>query len=145
MRALERDGRSSYEELARLTGFSIRTTQRRVEKLRRDGTTFIRAVFEPALLGLPIEVLLWVQIPFAELDDVQADILSSPAVRYAAVLAGDYQLVINAVFASRSALYAYLKEPGWVSRARSIEPAMVIEALKRSGTLALSFGEDFQD
>ncbi|WP_457971652.1 Lrp/AsnC family transcriptional regulator [Arthrobacter sp. D1-17] len=145
MRALERDGRSSYEDLARITGLSVQTAQRRVEKMRREGTLFIRAVFEPALLGLPVEVMLWVKVPFPELDRVEAEILPSPAVRYAAVLAGDFQLVVNAVFPSRAALYAYLKSSDWAVRAQSIEPALVVDALKRSGTLALSFGEELQD
>ena len=145
LRVLERDGRCSYEELARLTGLSVQTTQRRVEKMRRDGTLFIRAVFEPALLGLPVEVLLWVKVPFPELDLVETEILSSSAVRYCAVLAGDFQLVVNAVFPSRAALYAYLKSSDWAVQAHSIEPALVVDALKRSGTLALSFGEELQE
>jgi DNA-binding Lrp family transcriptional regulator len=142
LRALERDGRASYEELARITGLSVQTAQRRVERMRREGTLFIRAVFEPALLGLPVEVLLWVKVPFPELDRVEAEMLPSSSVRYAAVLAGDFQLVVDAVFPSRAALSSYLKESAWATRAQAIEPAVVVDALKRSGTMALSFGED---
>jgi hypothetical protein len=81
-------------------------------------------------------------VPFPELDRVEAEMLPSPSVRYAAVLAGDFQLVVDAVFPSRAALSSYLKESAWATRAQAIEPAVVVDALKRSGTMALSFGED---
>jgi DNA-binding Lrp family transcriptional regulator len=120
----------------------VQTTQRRVEKLRREGSLYIRAVFEPSLLGLPVEVLLWVKVPFPDLDQVGAELSRDPSVRYAAVLAGDFQLLIDAVFPSRAGMYNYLKSSAWVKYTQSIEPAVVIDALKRSGTLALSFGQD---
>ncbi|AXJ10867.1 Lrp/AsnC family transcriptional regulator [Arthrobacter sp. PM3] len=142
LRTLERDGRVSFEELSRVTGLSVQTAQRRVEKLRSEGSLYIRAVFEPALLGLPVEVLLWVKVPFPDLDHVGAELTHDPSVRYAAVLAGDFQLLIDAVFPSRAALYDYLKSAPWVKYTQSIEPAVVIDALKRSGTLALSFGQE---
>lgn len=142
LRVLERDGRASFEELSRATGLSVQTAQRRVEKMRRDGSLYIRAVFEPSLLGLPVEALLWVKVPFPDLDRVGIDLVSSRSVRYAAVLAGDYQLLVDAVFSSRAELYTYLKTSEWVKLTQSIEPVLVIDALKRSGTLALSFGEE---
>ena len=145
LRTLERDGRASFEEIARITGISVQTAQRRVERMRREGSMFVRAVFEPALLGLPVEVLLWIKMPFPDLDRVGEQILSSAAVRYAVVLAGDFQLVVNAAFPSRASLYDYLKTADWAIKAQSIEPGLVIDVLKRSGTLALSFGEDGQD
>jgi DNA-binding Lrp family transcriptional regulator len=139
--ALMQDGRASFEDLGRASGLSVQTVQRRVERMRRDGALYLRAVFEPALIGLPVEALLWVRVPFSQLDGVASMVLESSAVRYAAALAGDFQLVVDAVFESRSALYDYLRHSDWITQTQSIEPALVLEALKRSGTLAAHFGD----
>jgi len=68
--------------------------------------------------------------PFPELDRVDAEMLPSSSVRYAAVLAGDFQLVVDVVFPSRAALSTYLKGSEWATRAQAIEPAVVVDAPK---------------
>ncbi|GEB63822.1 hypothetical protein SAT01_12700 [Sinomonas atrocyanea] len=141
VQALMQDGRASYENLGRASGLSVQTVQRRIERMRQDGTLYLRAVFEPALVGLPVEALLWVRVPFPHLESVASLVLESSAVRYAAALAGDFQLVVDTVFESRSALYDYLRNSDWIARTQSLEPALVLEALKRSGTLAAHFGD----
>lgn len=47
-------------------------------------------------------------------------------------------MVVDAVFSSRGDLYAYLKTSEWVHRVQSLEPVLVVEALKRSGTVVWS-------
>lgn len=142
VRALSRDGRASLDELVKESGLSVQTVRKRVDAMRRDGTLYIRAVFEPVLLGLELEVMLWVKIAYPELDRVGAIISASRSVRYAAVLAGDYQLVVNAVFPDRVAFYHYLRTAEWVGLAHSIEPTVVVSSLKRSGVLATDYHLD---
>lgn len=141
VQALMRDGRTSYEDLGRASGLSVQTVQRRIERMRQEGGLYIRAVFEPALIGLPVEALLWVRVPFAQLDEVTSLLMESSAVRYAAALAGDFQLVVDTVFENRAALYDYLRNSAWIAQTQSIEPALVLESLKRSGTLAAHLGD----
>jgi DNA-binding Lrp family transcriptional regulator len=131
--ALIRDGRTSFEDLARIAGVSIQTARRRVEQMRRDGVFFLRAIFEPEVLGLTTQALLWVQADYPQLDDVGTELVRSPAVRYAAALAGDCQLVVDLVVPDREALYSYLRTEPWTRKVRSIEPSLVVEVLKRSG------------
>ena len=59
--ALRKDGRCSFEELGRLAGVSEQTAARRVKQLREDGTVAVRAVVDPAELGLPVGVILWLR------------------------------------------------------------------------------------
>jgi DNA-binding Lrp family transcriptional regulator len=133
--ALTRDGRMSFEDLARVAGVSIQTARRRVEQMRRDGVFFLRAIFEPELLGLTTQALLWIQADYPQLDEIGAELVRSPAVRYAAALAGDCQLVVDLVVRDRAALYTYLRTEPWTQRVRSIEPSFVVEVLKRSGLI----------
>jgi DNA-binding Lrp family transcriptional regulator len=142
VKELTLDGRASFEDLSRATGLSIQTVSRKVEQMRRAGTLYLRAVFEPALLGLPVEALLWVKVPFPDLDEVAEAVLESRSVRYVSVLAGDYQLLVDATFRSRVELYRYLQEAPWVPRVQAIEPTLIVSAMKRSATLALALGAD---
>ncbi|GAA4091447.1 Lrp/AsnC family transcriptional regulator [Nocardioides kongjuensis] len=137
---LTADGRATYDDLARATGLSVQTVSRRVERLRLDGTLSIRAVFEPALIGLPVEVLLWLELSFSEIEEVGNQIITSPSVRYACALAGAHQLLVDAVFPSRDDLYRYLREAPWVAQVRAVEPTVVVKPLKRSGVLDLQLG-----
>ena len=121
--------------LARATGRSIQTVSRRVERLRLQGTLSVRTVFEPALIGLPVEAMLWIELSFTDVDGIGREITASPAVRYASALAGAHQMLVDAVFPSRAELYQYLRESPWVSRVRSVEPTVVIHPLKLSGVL----------
>ncbi|MBY6414664.1 Lrp/AsnC family transcriptional regulator [Rhodococcus sp. BP-252] len=131
--ALSNDGRASLEDLTRACGLSVQTVRKRVDLLRRDGTMYLRAVFEPDLLGLDVEVLLWVKVGYPDIDRVGDLISASRVVRYAAVVAGDYQLIVNAVFRNRAEFYRYLRDADWVRLVHSIEPTVVMSALKRSG------------
>jgi DNA-binding Lrp family transcriptional regulator len=142
VRALMRDGRLSYEELSRLANVSLATARRRVEHLRRSGSLLIRAIFEPALIGFGVEALLWAQASFAELDGIGGLIRQSAQVRYASVLAGEFQLLVDVVVADRGELYDYLRTSPWVARCRSVEPCLLVEALKRSGAAAHSLDRD---
>ncbi|MGY1637169.1 Lrp/AsnC family transcriptional regulator [Geodermatophilus sp. SYSU D00742] len=135
LRVLAHDGRATYEEIARLTGVSLQTARRRVAQLRAEGLVHLRAIFEPAILGFGTEALLWVQASFGDVAAVGEELIRSSAVRYASVLAGDRQLLVDVVARDQPELYRYLQEASWVARAASIEPSFVVEALKRSGTL----------
>ena len=135
LRVLARDGRATYEEIARITGVSLQTARRRVGQLRAEGLVHFRAIFEPALLGFGTEALLWVQASFGDVAAIGEELSRSSAVRYASVLAGDRQLLVDVVARDQAGLYRYLQEAPWVAPAASIEPSLVVEALKRSGTL----------
>lgn len=134
LQALRLDGRAGYEEIARAAGVSLQTARRRVEQLRLSGACMLRAIFEPAVLGLRTEALLWVRAPYTDIDAIGEELQRAPQVRYAAVIAGDHQLVVDVVVKDRSALYDYLRTAPWTAKAQSIEPTLVVEAFKRSGT-----------
>ncbi|MFJ6214958.1 Lrp/AsnC family transcriptional regulator [Streptomyces sp. NPDC092296] len=134
LQALSEDGRRTHEELAAIAGVSEATARRRVEALSRCGMLSIRAAVEPALLGLPVEALLWIRTRPDEVDEVGRLLTRSPLVRYAAVVMGEYQLLVDVTQPSKQALYEFLTTEPWVSRVEAVQSHLVVESLKRSGT-----------
>lgn len=133
--ALHRDGRITYERLARMVGVSDATARRRTEWLLQNDYVHIRAVVEPALLGLPVEAFLWIRTEPGQVDTVGRELASSPMVRYAAAVAGDYQIVADVAVKNPAALYTAITDSPWVANAQSIETTLLLEALKRGGRL----------
>ncbi|MHB9759061.1 Lrp/AsnC family transcriptional regulator [Streptomyces sp. BYX5S] len=133
LRALAADGRCTNDELAAVAGVSVATARRRVESLSRAGLVSIRAVVEPALLGLPVQALLWIRTRPGEVEEVGRLLLASPLVRYAAVVMGEHQLLVDVTQPSKAALHSFLTEAPWVRRAEAVQSHLVVEAWKRSG------------
>lgn len=136
VRALREDGRRTHEELARAAGISESTVRRRLEALRREEKVFIRAVVEPAVLGLPVEALLWIRCRPHDVDDIGRALLGSPYVRYAAAMTGEYQLLADVTLPDIAALHEFVGSSGWSRQADSVHTGVVLKALKRSSVLA---------
>ncbi|MER7396089.1 Lrp/AsnC family transcriptional regulator [Streptomyces sp. NPDC000151] len=132
--ALAEDGRRTHEELAALAGVSEATARRRVEALTRSGAVSIRAAVEPALLGLPVEALLWIRTRPDAVEAVGRLLTESPLVRYAAVVMGEHQLLVDVTQPSMTALHAFLTEGPWVRHVEAVSSHLVVAALKRSAT-----------
>ncbi|WP_084704363.1 Lrp/AsnC family transcriptional regulator [Phaeacidiphilus oryzae] len=134
LRALAEDGRRTHEELAAIAGVSEATARRKVEALTRTGAVVLRASVEPALLGLPVEAMLWIRTRPGDVEEVGELLLDSPLVRYAATVMGEYQLLVHVAQPSKQALHAYLTDSPWVRRAEAVQSHLLVEALKRSAT-----------
>ncbi|MFF2507388.1 Lrp/AsnC family transcriptional regulator [Streptomyces sp. NPDC058067] len=131
--ALAEDGRRTHEDLAAVAGVSVATARRRVEMLTRDGVVSIRAVVEPALLGLPVEALLWIRTRPDEVEKVGRLLVESPLVRYAAVVMGEHQLLVDVTQPSKAALHEFLTAAPWVRHVEAVQSHLVVDAFKRSG------------
>ncbi|WP_236670159.1 Lrp/AsnC family transcriptional regulator [Streptomyces antimycoticus] len=131
--ALAEDGRRTHEELAAVAGVSVATAGRRVEMLTREGLVSIRAAVEPALLGLPVEALLWIKVRPDEVEKVGRLLVESPLVRYAVVVMGEYQLLVDVTQPSKAALHAFLTASPWVRHVEAVQSHLVVESFKRSG------------
>ncbi|GAB3266540.1 Lrp/AsnC family transcriptional regulator [Arthrobacter pigmenti] len=131
--ALCQDGRMTYERLARMAGVSDATARRRAEWLLRHDRVHLRAVVEPAVLGLPVEALLWIRTDPQNVDVVGRQVASSPLVRYAAAVAGDYQIVADVTARDPAALYSAVTQAPWAANASSVDTTLVLNAIKRGG------------
>ncbi|WP_125098232.1 Lrp/AsnC family transcriptional regulator [Leucobacter chromiireducens] len=135
LRALQEDGRVSIEALARRAKMSETSVARRIEWLLGSGQCSIRALVEPALVGYPVESMLWVQVPPHRVEALGHELGTWPEVRYAAAITGDYQLVLNLTATTHAELYALLAHPIWSSDVTHLRTDLIVEARKRGGRL----------
>ncbi|MGP4047810.1 Lrp/AsnC family transcriptional regulator [Streptomyces sp. 2A115] len=133
LNALAEDGRCTYEELGRVAGVSEATARRRLGALRRDGRVRIRAVIEPALLGLPVEAVLRVRTTPARAEAVAAALADNVHVRYASFVTGEHQILVLAALPSESALYDFVTRAPWLRDVASVDTSLVLSSLKRGG------------
>jgi DNA-binding Lrp family transcriptional regulator len=136
LNALAEDGRCTYEELGRVAGVSEATARRRLGALRREGRVRIRAVIEPALVGLPVEALLRVRTAPAGAETVAAALADNVHVRYASFVTGAHQILVLAALPSESALYDFVTRAPWLRDVASVDTSLVLSSLKRGGMLA---------
>jgi DNA-binding Lrp family transcriptional regulator len=136
LNALAEDGRCTYEELGRVAGVSEATARRRLGALRREGRVRIRAVIEPALLGLPVEAVLRVRTAPAGAESVAAALADNVHVRYASFVTGEHQILVLAALPSESALYDFVTRAPWLRDVASVDTSLVLSSLKRGGMLA---------
>jgi DNA-binding Lrp family transcriptional regulator len=136
LHALAEDGRRTYDELARVAGVSEATARRRLTTLRRTGRVRIRAVIEPAVLGLPVEAVLRVRTPPAKVEAVTAALAQSAHVRYASFVTGERQLLVLTAFPDEAALHTFVTRSLWLQDVDSVDLSLVLTTLKRGGMLA---------
>lgn len=132
---LTEDGRASIESLARRAGVSETTANRRMEWLLRNNRMTIRTLVEPAAVGLPVEAFLWIKAAPGKVGRVGEALATRPEVRYAAAVAGDYQLVANVTLPDSAALYAFITDSAWADDAYSVDSTVLLQARKRGGRL----------
>ncbi|MGW0707391.1 Lrp/AsnC family transcriptional regulator [Streptomyces sp. NPDC002643] len=136
LHALADDGRRTYDELARVAGVSEATARRRLSALRRAGRVRIRAVIEPALLGLPVEAVLRVRTPPLRLEAVAMALTKSAHVRYASFVTGACQLLLLTAFPDEATLHDFVTRSPWLTDVDSVDVSLVLTTLKRGGMLA---------
>jgi DNA-binding Lrp family transcriptional regulator len=133
--ALVRDGRTPFDILGGIGGFSEATARRRVDALIHRGVVRIRAVVEPAVVGLPLEALLWIQCGPGDAMRVGQELAQSPHVRYAALLLTRSAILADVTSADMPALRDLLTESSWVKDVSGMETDLLVHAYKRSGVV----------
>ncbi|MCW4467059.1 Lrp/AsnC family transcriptional regulator [Glutamicibacter sp. MNS18] len=132
---LKRDGRATIESISRQVGISETSASRRLEAILSTAQATIRTLVEPGLMGLPVEAQLWVETSPHLIDGLGTKLAELPQVRYAAALAGDYQLLIDLTLPTQMDLYRFITAPMWGEGQTRIRTAMVVRARKRGGRL----------
>jgi Lrp/AsnC family transcriptional regulator for asnA, asnC and gidA len=145
LRLLAGDGRLPNDKLARAAGISEPTARRRVDDLRRSGAIAMRAVIDPAHVGLPVEAILWIKAAPGDIDAIGEALLTHPGVRYAAAMTGEYQVVADLIVANKEELHTVITQSPMPNRAHAVVTTFVVTALKRSGVLSPSLRSTTDD
>ncbi|MFE4194561.1 Lrp/AsnC family transcriptional regulator [Paenarthrobacter sp. NPDC056912] len=133
--ALCADGRMSFEALGRRVGVSEATARRRSEWLLANNQLHLRAIVEPAAFGLSVEALLWIRASPHHVEQVGKNLAELPMVRYAAAIAGDYQIVADVTVEDMSSLYRFITGSDWAQYASGVDVSLLLDARKRGGRL----------
>jgi DNA-binding Lrp family transcriptional regulator len=130
--ALARDGRAPVADLAAATHWHESTVRRRIDELRRAGLLYFDIDVDDAVLGVSVNLMLWLKIEPASLDAAGRAIAGHREIPFVAATTGPTNLAVSAVFRDTAALYAYLTTrladlPGL----QSVETAPIIGTVKR--------------
>lgn len=135
--ALRDDARIGYAELAAATGSTASTVARRLTDLRARGALFLDVDIEPAVLGVTVSALLWMQVAPAHLDAVARELAGHPELAMVAATTGPTNLVAQALCGDAEELHHYLTRKVALDAIARIETAPVLRTYKAAATLRI--------
>ena len=106
---LQRDGRSSNIELAKLAGVSEGTIRRRFRSLVDDGVIHVTALLDPNKIGKPTTALVGLEVDPSRVDPVSNELSALPDVQFAAITTGAFDIFIWVALRSAQELSLFLR------------------------------------
>jgi Lrp/AsnC family transcriptional regulator, regulator for asnA, asnC and gidA len=109
---LQDNGRRSNAAIARGVGVTETTIRNRIERLVSNGFIRITAAIDPRRTPYQVDALIWMRLDRGRKVTKAAERLAElPNVVYAAYTSGRYDLLIEALFQSDTALFEFLSSP----------------------------------
>lgn len=131
--ALRQNVRISYANLAAKVGVSVPTARKRVQLLLHGGVVAFSLSYNPVKFGYPDSAILGLQVEPHKIQEVQRDLERNPRLRYVALTAGRFDIVVMTHFATREQLAAFLQDGlGRISGIEQAETLFVLQVVKRS-------------
>ncbi len=130
IRHLQHDGRVSLTELAGVHKVSHGTIRNRLDRLLRSGVIRISAVVDPARVGFPTRVIMVLNAGLAEQEAIEQSLAQLSEVTFVATVAGRFDFIIEAVFASDVHLRDFLVRK--LSRIKGIQDTETLHVLNLS-------------
>jgi DNA-binding Lrp family transcriptional regulator/predicted transcriptional regulator len=107
---LQRDGRTPNVEIARELGVAEGTVRKRLERLTDSGIIHVTAVPNPSVLTAATPIFVGVEVEMPRLEEVATTLAAMPEVLRVAVVAGEYDIMIEAVLPSMDRLLPFLRD-----------------------------------
>jgi len=107
---LQRNGRQSYTELAKMLGVSEGTIRKRVKDLQKHGVIKIAAVVNPCKIGYNFISIMAMQVKMADLRQVGKVLAQKPNVYYVAFVTGCYDLLVMIMSHTPQELSEFIKK-----------------------------------
>ncbi len=99
--ALQQDGRITFKRLGDLAGLTTASARQRYQRLVRDGILRVRAVPDPARLGMEVVALLGVTVRGSS-TAIAESMMTRPEVTLLCECAGRYDILVEVVCRDRS-------------------------------------------
>lgn len=130
---LQRDGRLTNSEIGRRLGLAEGTVRRRIERMLAEGVVHIAAVANPFKIGLPLVVIIGIEVDPPRMEEAARRLVEMPQVRYVGYSTGTYDIIVEALFPSNQALLHFLTHQlAKIRGIRKTETSIQLDVLKRS-------------
>ncbi len=142
---LQHDGRKPTTEIARLLGVPRTTVARRIERLTQENIIMVGVLANGPKIGLPIQVIIELQIDPMQTDSTLAAITALDEVRWVGVASGPFDAMIEAMLISPVHLRHFLLQKlGRIDGITSMRTAHILDVVKITfdWELMLRAGED---
>jgi len=130
---LRDDGRRSYADVAERCDITESMARRHVDNLFVRAGVQPMALVDPSVLGYEIEVLMWLRVDLARLEDIAGALVQRREVRYVSATSGFGDMVCEVILRSRDDLYPFLTAVvGVLPGVREVDVALELVTLKRA-------------
>lgn len=138
---LRQNARLSYVRLGELLGVNATTARRRLDRLLACGAVSLRASVDPALVGLPIEADVWLQVRPDQIEQTARKLAARDEVTYCGVMAGASAVELLLALPDFTHLYTFSTQVIAAEPAvQQSEPTLITRSYKR-GYLSVEPGE----
>ena len=131
---LQKNGRASYEELARECKTSVSTARRRVERLIRDGIIDVQVIPHPRMVGYHVGAVIMMNAKLGQIDEICAAISAYNNINWIVVVFGRFDILCHGNFRSNTHLKEFLKQV-----IAPIDGIIHVETLLGNETVKLKF------
>lgn len=130
---LQDNGRTSNREIGRKLHVSEATVRNRISRLLADNLINIVAVPTPTAVGMTLSAIIGVSVSLPRIDDVVADLITKPEVRYAGLSTGRYEVILEAFFSNQEHLLEFVtKDLGGMDGVTQVETSIILRVAKFS-------------
>lgn len=130
---LQRDGRTSYVDMASALGAAESTIRRRVDRLRSEGIAHIYAWVDPFKLGMATVAFVNLDVDVSCLEQAAQALADMPYVRLVAFSTGRHNLFAEVLLPSQEDLLVFMKEAlPQIPGIRQVETGIILQIHKRA-------------
>lgn len=131
IRILQEDGRTANVEVARRVGMSEATVRKRLDRLVSEDVIHIRAIPNPAKVGLSTTTFITLHVELSLLERIADELARSTRVRAIYYTTGENNLIVEAWFHSSDELLQFLtQEIASIRGIRRVATSHVLRTLK---------------
>lgn len=133
IRLLEIDGRRPFTEIADELKLAASTVQQRATRLIDNGLMKVRAIVEPAVIGLPVNATLAVKCDSAKMVQAAYEIARFDSVDYVVLCTGPYDILLEVACRDNDDLLHFISDSlAHVDGIRNIETFLYLRMVKNS-------------
>lgn len=130
---LQDNGRTSNREIGRKLKVSEATVRNRISRLISEGLINIVAVPTPKAVGMTLSAIIGVSVSLRQIDNVVAELITKPEVRYVGLSTGRYEVILEAFFSDQNHLLEFVtKDLGHMDGVTQAESSIILRVAKFS-------------